>query len=254
MNLFRRTALVMVSVLCVPFASAGGDPKAEAVKKELAVLQGVWKLTALEIDGKTTDFPENPPRWFIKEDKVRYGGQELAALMIDAATTPRSIDLAFLSPKRSYEGIYSVTGDTLKICVNRQTEGVKERPVGFATKDNPEWRLLVFKRDQAGKADETEGLSGFVGIAIGIAIGIEPNKKELVIAQVIDGGPAKKAGLKKDDILLRVGGRQAEGVLETVRMIRAERPGSESNLRIRRDGKERDVTVKVGVAPFSLLD
>src|SRR5262249_27334469 len=89
--------------------------------KELAELQGIWKLVSLEMDGKATEFAEKPPKWVIKENKVFYGGDELAELTIDAKTIPTCIDLGFRQPKRVYEGVYAVTGETLKICVNRLT-------------------------------------------------------------------------------------------------------------------------------------
>src|SRR5262245_11217209 len=121
----------------------GEDPPAEVrSKKEWAALQGTWKVVSLESDGKARDFPENPLRWVIKGNKVLYGGAELAVLTLDVTTMPQSMDLGFLNPKRVLEGVYAVDEDTLKICVNRQTEGVKERPLGFSTEGKPDWRLL----------------------------------------------------------------------------------------------------------------
>jgi uncharacterized protein (TIGR03067 family) len=200
----------------------------------------------MEIDGKAIEFPDRAPTWVIKGDKVIYGGQTLAVLTLDASSSPKSIDLGFLDRKRVFEGIYTVADDTLRICVNRQTEGVKERPVRFETQGEADWRLLVFRR---GQGDGMEGLSGFVGIALR-----RDDDKGVVVAMVLEGSPALKAGLKKDDVILRVGDQEATGVREVVEMVRRVRPGSELTLRIRRDGKERDVTVRVGVMPFSLLD
>jgi uncharacterized protein (TIGR03067 family) len=201
----------------------------------------------MEADGKSVEFPDRAPTWVIKGDKVIYGGQELASITIDALTSPKSMDLGFRDRKRTYEGIYSVADDMLKICVNRQTEGVRQRPVRFETQDEADWRLLVFRKS---KGDGMEGLSGFVGIAIQPG----PDEKGVQIAMVLEGSPALKAGLKKDDVVLRVGDQEATGVREVVDMVRRARPGSELTLRIRRDDKERDVTVRVAIVPFSLLD
>jgi hypothetical protein len=46
----------------------------------------------------------------------------------------------------------------------------------------------------------------------------------------------------------------AGGLQETIELVRQLKPGSEAVMRIRRAGKEQDITVKVGVAPFVFLD
>jgi uncharacterized protein (TIGR03067 family) len=243
------TTVACLLVAFLPLASRPADDPPKP-KKEFAPPQGTWKLASLEIDGKEIDLPAKPPRWVIKGNKVHYGGQELAVLTLDASTTPRSIDLGFVSPRKVYEGVYEVGEDTLKVCVNRQTEGVKDRPLGFATKDKPDLRLLVFKRQKDVKGDPTEGLSGYAGLAIRAVA--EP--KQLVIADVLDGGPARKAGLKKDDVLVTVGGQEASNLRAVIRLVQQAKPRSDLTFRVRRDGKEQDITVKVGVVPFYLLD
>jgi uncharacterized protein (TIGR03067 family) len=234
--------------LVAALALAAGRPAEAGSKKDLAALQGSWALVSVERDGEVQEFTERPFRWVIKGAGVRYGGQPLAELALDPLTTPKNIELTFLKPKRVYEGVYTLDGDTLKICVNRQTEGVKDRPVGFQTKGKADLRLLVFKRDKAGAGERLAELPGFVGIQI------MKTEKELIIAGVLDGGAAKSAGVKKDDVLLKVGASEAKELRAVVEMVRETRPGSELTLRIRRDGKERDFTLKVGVMPFFLLD
>src|SRR5262249_1430655 len=155
----------------------------------------------------------------------------------DVTTMPQSMDLGFLNPKRVLEGVYAVDEDTLKICVNRQTEGVKERPLGFSTEGKPDWRLLVFRREKEAKGEGTDDLPGYVGMAIRAV----PDREELIIAQVLDGGPAKKAGLKKEDILIQVGGREATDLQAVIRMVQQAKPGSELTIRIKRGGKEQDI-------------
>ncbi|MBI3409272.1 MAG: TIGR03067 domain-containing protein [Planctomycetes bacterium] len=233
---------IVVSVPFLVFAQNGDD-------KSKDKLQGTWKLDGWELEGKAVDLPQSPPWLIIEKDKVLYGGGELATLTVDPRTTPKIIDLTFQDPKRVYEGIYTVDGETLKMCVNRLTDGVKERPSGFDTKDHPEWRLLVFKRDKERK-NGAEGLSGFVGIAIQF----KADTKAMNINSVIKKSPAEKAGVKMDDKLLSVGGEKAGELKGVVALIQKARPGTELNLRIERDGKERDIAIKVGVLPFYFLD
>src|SRR5262249_3763946 len=123
----RVQGRVFMLVTCAYFLGVlfltADDLKAAPAKQGPAELQGKWKLQSLEIDGVADDLGGAQPRWVIKGNKVRYGGEELAQLTADATTTPKILDLSFVNPKRVYEAIYVVDQDTLKICLNKQTEG-----------------------------------------------------------------------------------------------------------------------------------
>jgi uncharacterized protein (TIGR03067 family) len=242
--MYRIIGILVGATVMLAASKANSQPRAA-----LDPLQGTWILEEAIRDGEMQPLPARPPRWVIRGDKVLYAGKPLAGLVLDAATTPRSIDLGFLKPKRTYEGIYVLKGDTLKICVNRITEGVKERPLSFETKGKTDLRLFVFKRLTEPGADAIEHLGGFAGIAIGLN-----KQKELTILDVLEGAPAQKAGLKKDDVVRKVNGQDAGGLRETVTTIGRCRPGSEITIRVRRAGKEQDIKLKVGVIPFFFLD
>jgi uncharacterized protein (TIGR03067 family) len=243
----RFTAGVAVAVLI--FVAVVPAPGQDG-KKGVAELQGTWKLVNMEADADVDMVPPNLPRWVIKADKVLYGDETLATLAAEAGATPKTMDLNFVAKDRVYEAIYTVEGDTLKICLNRRTDGVKERPLDFTTDGKPDRRLLTFKREKPGADDGTKDGPGFVGVQIGVA----PEDKSVIVVAALDNSPAKKAGLKKDDVIVRVGDTPATGVKQVVDLIREVRPGSEVILRIRRGEKEQDVTVKAGVLPFFLLD
>lgn len=238
-------AIVVIACSASPSALRADDA---ADAKELKQLAGVWKLATLETDGQTREFPDNAPVWVIKGNKVLYGGDDLAVLTINASASPKTVDLAFRDPKKTYEGVYALAGDTFKLCVNRQTEGVKERPQDFATQGKSDLRFLVFKRLPAGET--ADDISGFVGIMIRM----DEDKRHVVISDALPGSPARKAGLKKDDILLKVGGIDATDLQQVVKIVRQQKPGSDFVLRIKRDDKEKEITVKVGKLPFYLLD
>src|SRR5262245_55083656 len=102
-------AAKIACVLLVPILSSAAFPPDDAKpKKDLAPLQGVWKLARFEMDGDSDNAPSPVTRWVIKGDKVLYGGEELATLTVDPATTTAIIDLAFLNPKKTLEGIYKI--------------------------------------------------------------------------------------------------------------------------------------------------
>jgi uncharacterized protein (TIGR03067 family) len=235
------SAGLLVLALAAPAAGQG------APKRELAELQGTWTLVSIAAKGEERRrLVDNEPRLVIKGDRVRYAGEPLATLKVDAETTPKCIDLHFLSPAQDYEGVYKVEKDTLTICVSMPTEGAKERPLDFETKDKEGRRLLVFRREKAG-GDGPAGGMGWLGVQI------RKEDDKVAVADVFEGSPAKKAGLKKDDLLLKVGDEEASDLQGVVRMIQRARPGSELVFLIKRAGKEERIKAKIGVFPFQFL-
>jgi uncharacterized protein (TIGR03067 family) len=223
-------------------------PAVARADKEATELQGTWRLTSVEINGEPNDATLGRPHWIIQGNKVRYAGEDLAVLTADAGTTPKTFDLALVKPKKTYEGVYSVQGDTLKVCLNGRSEGVKERPQGFDTKDKPDLRLLVFKRE-AGKDSEPAEFGGYAGLALRA----DPDRNEIVINDIIEDSPAKKAGLKKGDVILKIADGEVGDLRSAVERVRRSKPGQELAFRVRRDDKEQDVRIKVGVVPFAFL-
>jgi uncharacterized protein (TIGR03067 family) len=237
--------LPRLAVLIVATPLLAGEPPAEA-KKALAELQGGWRLVGVEAEAGVVDLPEAKPALVIKGDKILHGDQEIARLTADPAAEPKVIDLKFSKPDRNYEGIYSLDKDTLKFCLNGQSEGVKERPNGFTLDGHPAWRRLTFERV---KPEEAGPGPGFVGMMLMF----DEGNKQVVVQSAFDGSPAKAAGLKKDDVLLAVGGAGVESLRGAVDLVRAAKPGGELNLKVRRADKEVDVKVKVGLLPFAAL-
>src|SRR5262245_462777 len=244
--MLTRTCLLLFFAVA---SLAHAQPDGAKLKKELADLQGVWRLIGFEVDGKEAFLQEQKQlRWVIKGDKIFYGGDELARLTLDPAATPKCLDLGLVKSKRVHEGIYQLEKDRLKICVGLMTEGVKERPLSFDNKGIEKFRTLLFVRDKPGT--ELEGAAGFVGVQLRA----DDKTKEIQVVDTIKDSPAEKAGLKKDDILLKVGNDATGDLQQTINLVRQLKPGSDAILRVRRAGKEQDVTVKVGVAPFLFLD
>lgn len=234
-------------LLCAATLSYADDA---ASRKALAELQGAWKLTEFGAGDDQGAIAEQQPRWVVKGNKVLYAGEELATLTLDPSGTPRVIDLALAKAKKTLEGIYVVEKDTWKICVNAEADGVKERPQEFSTKDKHGFRLLVFERDKAADGDVLAGVGGFVGIQLRF----DQDKSALIVVDTIADSPARKAGLKKDDVIVKIDGGEPSSLLGAVMTIRRVKPGTETTLSVRRDGKDLDVKVKAGVIPFRYFD
>ena len=210
-----------------------------------AELQGVWKLASLEGNGQVLEVSRGQPRWVIVGNVVLYGGRPLARLTADPTATPKVLDLTF-GKDRVYEGVYAVEKDQLKVCVNKRSGGVKDRPGGLSTENQADWRLMVFDRVPAADAAAPE--AGFVGIQLRADA-----DRGVVVDAALDKSPAKAAGLKRDDVVLRVAGRDVGTLMATVDAVRSAKPGGRLELRVRRGSEERDVTVRVGLVPFEVL-
>ncbi len=80
---------------------------------------------------------------------------------------------------------------------------------------------------------------------IAAAIGLKETGGVLV-ADVIDGTPAQKAGLEDGDVILGIEGEDVRTANELSRRVASFPPGEKIQLRVQRDGKIRNMTVKLG--------
>ena len=71
----------------------------------------------------------------------------------------------------------------------------------------------------------------------------------MLVAQVNDDTPAAGAGLKEGDIILSVDGRDINNPNALRNFISLSEIGHAASVRLLRDGKERDITVKLGRLP-----
>ena len=67
----------------------------------------------------------------------------------------------------------------------------------------------------------------------------------VIVSRVVPGGPAEKAGLRRDDVIVRMDGRLVDTPEELSGMIRAARVGAKLRVQVVRDGERRtfDVTL-----------
>jgi len=96
---------------------------------------------------------------------------------------------------------------------------------------------------------------GWLGVAIqevnrdlAESFGLERPAGALV-AQVIDGAPAARSGLRVGDIILSVDGQDIDTSADLPHLIGAIKPGSEARLGIVRDGARDTVSVAIGALP-----
>ena len=116
--------------------------KKDAPKTDLDRLQGIWSVVSIEEGGKPAKlekavFMVDGKRacWQTSESEM------LGGLYLDPASKPKTYD--FVMSERTMEGIYSLDGDTLRLCHDVPEA---KRPVGFTTAKGSHQVLLVLKR------------------------------------------------------------------------------------------------------------
>jgi uncharacterized protein (TIGR03067 family) len=143
-----RSALVIAAVCLL----AGADAP-EAVKKEMAQLEGNWSMVSGERDGQA--LPDDLVKQAKRVSKdgettVSIGDQVFlkAKFTVDPTKKPKTIDYTVTegdSKGKTMLGIYELNGDTAKFCFAAPG---KDRPVDFTTKEGSERTLSVWKRDK----------------------------------------------------------------------------------------------------------
>jgi uncharacterized protein (TIGR03067 family) len=143
---------VIVPVIAV-LVLAGADSAQDAVKKEMAHLEGEWSMVSGEANGLSM------PKETVQSGKrvakdgettITFGGQVYfkARFSIDPAKKPRAIDYTMTegpTKGKTHLGIYELDGDTVKFCFAAPGG---ERPTDFTAKEGSQRTLSVWKRDK----------------------------------------------------------------------------------------------------------
>ena len=129
----------------------GADATADAVKKELSLLNGEWTMVSGERDGQPL------PESFVQSAKrvardgettVTFGEMVFmkAKMTVDPSKKPKAIDYDVLDGSakgKKVLGIYEFDGDTVKFCFAGPD---KDRPSEFQSKEGSGHTLSVWKR------------------------------------------------------------------------------------------------------------
>jgi uncharacterized protein (TIGR03067 family) len=126
-----------------------GGGAQDAVKKELARLQGTWQTVSVEINGSPLEQEFKEDRLVIKgaDFTLRAGkGSMKGTLRVDPGKTPPTIDTEVSDGANKgvkSVGIYELRGDTLKVCY---APAPNPRPTEFKTAPKSGTALVVYRR------------------------------------------------------------------------------------------------------------
>lgn len=74
-------------------------------------------------------------------------------------------------------------------------------------------------------------------------------RKGAIVAEVVPGGPAEKAGIQPGDVVLSVNGKSVSSSSEMTREVAKTLAGNTMTLNILREGKPKTIEVKAGIRP-----
>jgi len=150
---------------------------------------------------------------------------------------------ASINPGNSGGPLFNIMGEVVGINTAIISEG---QGIGFAIPINMVKDVLEDLKTE-GKIKR-----GWLGLLIqrvtpdlAKSFGLKENKGALV-AEVVDGGPADKSGVKRGDVIVQFQGKQIREFSDLSRYAGLTRPGTKVELDIVRDGEKLELSVKMG--------
>ncbi len=113
------------------------------------------------------------------------------------------------------------------------------------TTEDLAWRMVAepeLRDDDGGGGDLPQNRSTWLGTLPDFSDEIAGYK----LAGVFDGSPAKRAGLEKGDVLVRLAGREISDLATFTRALRASDPGDVVEVEVLRSGRRLQFTVVLG--------
>jgi len=152
---------------------------------------------------------------------------------------------ASINPGNSGGALVNLRGELVGIPSNILSRSGGNIGIGFAIPINMA-KTVMSQLIQYGEVQR--GRIGVIGQPLtpelAKAFGMKDTRGALV-AEVVDGSPADKAGLKAEDVIIKANGKEIQDFMELRNMVGLMRIGEKVKLEVLRDGKTRDFTVEV---------
>jgi serine protease Do len=156
---------------------------------------------------------------------------------------------AAINPGNSGGALVNLRGELVGINTAIATRTGFYQGVGFAIP------VSMARKVMDDLLNEGKVVRGWLGVVIqsideDLASSLKlDTKRGVLINDVSPGGPADKAGLRRGDVILDFEGTQVKDADHLQSLVAAQDPGSPADLRVRRDGKDRKLSVDLGERP-----
>ena len=152
---------------------------------------------------------------------------------------------AAINPGNSGGPLLNMNGEVIGVNTAIFTQSGGYQGLGFAMPSNT---VVQVYNDLIGPSHKV--VRGSIGIQFHQGLSQSVNRvykftNGVLVQQVVPGGPADKAGLKADDVIVSIDGRPIKDGDDLVTEIAGRRPGSTARIGYLRDGKQADTTVTI---------
>lgn len=154
-----------------------------------------------------------------------------------------------INPGNSGGPLVNTRGEVIGINTAIATESGAFSGIGFATPSNKV--VAIAEVLKAGK----RVVRGFLGVEFRSVVAEDVDllglsaPRGVVVTGVVGGGPADMAGLRRNDVILRIDDQPVNGRSELPDLIASSPPGSKRTFAVWRDGKELTIRVELGQQP-----
>ena len=156
---------------------------------------------------------------------------------------------ASVNPGNSGGGLINMNGELMGINTAILAPSGGNVGIGFAVPSN----MVRTVMDQLIQYGEVR--RGRLGVeirdltpALAATLGVSTDVQGAVVSQVEPGSPAEKAGIRPGDVIAALNGRSLRGATDLRNRIGLVRVGSDVELKVIRDGRERTMHARVGRA------
>ena len=123
---------------------------------------------------------------------------------------------------------------------DRREDRIEERG-RFDDRDRQDDRF----RDDSRRAERRQERRDDRNSPAGLGVVLDMYQDDVEVRDVAPGSPADRAGIRRGDQILAVNGQRINGPEQLAQLVREEDPGSRVDIRIRRDGEQRNLTAEL---------
>ncbi|MCC7211348.1 MAG: DegQ family serine endoprotease [Candidatus Brocadia sp.] len=160
---------------------------------------------------------------------------------------------AAINPGNSGGPLVNIKGEIVGINTAIFTRSGGYQGIGFAIPIN---MVKIIMKDLVEKGKVTRGWLGVVIQDIDPALAKSFNvtvTEGVLVSDIQDGSPAKEAGFERGDIVIEYDGKSIRDVNHLRNTVAQTEVNKKVKVKVLRDGKEKDLTVKIGEQPSDLF-